>query len=368
MSEGSNTNNSLLYQPWVVKFHSHVFWILRDEGSAWKTLENHLKNINTKDSNQTPRPVPLVTFAHAKLHHQKEINPEKLSIEFAVACSIVPCAERQTISFANGEFASSNKETSYGTWTIRKGPPEDKIVWNATDNRGHNFNPTNLNGSKQKARPKFDYDLGSQDYQASDISMPIANVLLGNVTTMIFQTPNTGSLGHLKNESTIFVAEDTNNSQWSATNINLKRVIQSGGLPWIIPRIINAFNRELRYSANETINGKPYLSQNFVQINWEWLILPTLVVLFGEIFAFLTIWTSHRHRAVLWKESSLPLIYYGDQIHGTLERSSSVASAVNQLSSMEMLAKTTRAKVVRDETTGEIKFIAVRNEERLTAE
>jgi hypothetical protein len=67
--------------------------------------------------------------------------------------------------------------------------------------------------------------------------------------------------------------------------------------------------------SNETANGEVHVSEVFVVVTWEWLILPGAVEIFGVIFLLSTVVLSRRRGVGLWKTSILVPLYHGFEDH-----------------------------------------------------
>ena len=75
--------------------------------------------------------------------------------------------------------------------------------------------------------------------------------------------------------------------------------------------ISSSLNKMVLRVDGEDVKGTAYSIQVFVEVQWPWLILPGLLLLFGVCVFALTILSSKRHSTPVWKSSVLALIYHG---------------------------------------------------------
>lgn len=115
--------------------------------------------------------------------------------------------------------------------------------------------------------------------------------------------------------------------------------IASVGLEAIMSNISSSLNKMALRANGEDVKGTAYSIQVLVEVQWPWLILPGLLLLFGVCFFVLTIFSSKKHSIPLWKSSVLALIYHG--LNGDVVDSSDHSTA----SKMESRAEITSVKL-----------------------
>jgi Protein of unknown function (DUF3176) len=77
----------------------------------------------------------------------------------------------------------------------------------------------------------------------------------------------------------------------------------------------------------------------YVRVSWLWLILPYSLTLFGFIFLLITIYTTHKSSAPLWKSSINALLYHG------LNHDTGIYPAMATMPDMDEQAAATRARL-----------------------
>lgn len=170
--------------------------------------------------------------------------------------------------------------------------------------------------------------------------------------------------------ATIFTIAETSTVQPGAQGICFGLALrQAENTTQLMERLADSMSDLIRSGDNATqISGTMNQSVTFIHVNWVWLILPaTLIISACALLALMIILTSKPDR-VLWKSSSLALLFHGlDQKPGV---SSSPAlgcvrsedeernGATKTLSEMERLAKGLPAQLIRDKAGGDLKFVA----------
>ncbi|KAF2109829.1 hypothetical protein BDV96DRAFT_584642 [Lophiotrema nucula] len=65
-------------------------------------------------------------------------------------------------------------------------------------------------------------------------------------------------------------------------------------------------------SPNRTfLEGDTYGFEAYIEVRWPWMILPSLLVIAGNVLLVSTMVVSKRHAAPLWRNSALPLLLHG---------------------------------------------------------
>ncbi|KAL4884607.1 hypothetical protein BJY04DRAFT_181612 [Aspergillus karnatakaensis] len=139
----------------------------------------------------------------------------------------------------------------------------------------------------------------------------------------------------------IRAVNDTNSSTWvyygaqEMANPGFWRV-RAIGFENFMTRLATSLTHTLMDDSNYTIKGTVSEPRAFVKVQWLWLILPALLVLGGNIFFALTVFTSRKEKVLPWKSSSLALFYHGlenvdhdDELYTTAKRMEEMAKTVD---------------------------------------
>ncbi|KAK1765971.1 hypothetical protein QBC33DRAFT_612101 [Phialemonium atrogriseum] len=89
-------------------------------------------------------------------------------------------------------------------------------------------------------------------------------------------------------------------------------VFRSGDISQTFQNMARSMTDQLRSSYNVTARGLSMDQVVFVQVRWEWLILPAVVQVSSVLFVFLIVVRSRRTRELqLWKLSTVAFLFHG---------------------------------------------------------
>ncbi|CAG8423569.1 unnamed protein product [Penicillium salamii] len=103
------------------------------------------------------------------------------------------------------------------------------------------------------------------------------------------------------------------------------------------------------HESNDTNNGTSYISEVYVKVHWPWVALPAAVIILSSILLLSTALVSRSKSRVLWKTSTLPILYHG--LDDDLLKDTDVCSA---LSKMETTAEATNVGLRLSDTKGKV--------------
>lgn len=90
---------------------------------------------------------------------------------------------------------------------------------------------------------------------------------------------------------------------------NFGRILELG-LHVIAPQVAASLTLiNLQSQGANNISGTVYTNEVIVRVQWLWMILPTLLVILGNVFLVYKMYVSKGK--VLWKSSMLALLFYG---------------------------------------------------------
>ena len=95
------------------------------------------------------------------------------------------------------------------------------------------------------------------------------------------------------------------------------------------------------------IAGKTLTIRSYVHVKWEWLILPSILILAGTAFFIATVLTSRKHNARLWKNSILAAFFHGLEDHATKN-----APTNESMTEMKRVAEITTVRLEEHEGEG----------------
>ncbi|KAH8895708.1 hypothetical protein GQ53DRAFT_819688 [Thozetella sp. PMI_491] len=96
---------------------------------------------------------------------------------------------------------------------------------------------------------------------------------------------------------------------------------RGGGLQSSFDRAARGLSEYVRHRDTSTIvTGSALVQETFIQVRWEWLTLPLLVVAAASVLLFTTIVVNHYRAVRVWKSSSLALLLHEVEGRDELER------------------------------------------------
>ena len=88
------------------------------------------------------------------------------------------------------------------------------------------------------------------------------------------------------------------------------RVIASHNLSYVISNVAASLSKLGLDVSGETVTGVVQVSQMYVLVRWEWLILPAALVAAGLDLFLATVLRTAQHHNNLWRSSLLPLLFH----------------------------------------------------------
>lgn len=81
------------------------------------------------------------------------------------------------------------------------------------------------------------------------------------------------------------------------------------GLDVLVSQVVDSLTKTLLQNSNITIPGTIYTDEVIVRVQWAWIILPTLLVILGNVFL---VWTTYASKKmIIWKSSVLAFLFHG---------------------------------------------------------
>lgn len=98
------------------------------------------------------------------------------------------------------------------------------------------------------------------------------------------------------------------NGQRAVSLDNLNQILALG-LDVLVSQVADSLTQTLLQNSNITIPGTIYTDEVIVRVQWAWIILPTLLVILGNVFL---VWTTYASKKkIIWKSSVLAFLFHG---------------------------------------------------------
>ncbi|KAI1145009.1 hypothetical protein F4825DRAFT_467683 [Nemania diffusa] len=355
-------DSNFYWWPFILDYPSHLF-------AASSATE-----ISTDDGSQSLGDWNPLKFCHIQTYREKTGDIEAISIKQATACQLTPCAKNYSFSVSNGTPRLKTLGERYGSWYFNitgllfsngglydaeTGLPFERDLKSSwSDVVGENGRLVNLTTAHSP------YKFSSTPFTISADDWPplgnLNNLLTGQIRIYNqFADDERNSISTLSGfqfKEQFFVSQDVQPSSSDPQSLlNLHQIANKGGLTWAIPQIAGRLSKFIREKDGIPVPGKSYGVVKVVKVRWYWLSLPAVTWIIGTGFFITTMWVCSRDGQMLWKLSSLPLIYHGFDA-GDLEAINTTSNEIDKVSGMEGLAKNLRARLRRNSVTGQLKL------------
>ena len=121
-------------------------------------------------------------------------------------------------------------------------------------------------------------------------------------------------------------------------------LFKSNNISATMNNVASSMTDYIRYAQNTTnVYGEAFESQTYIVVHWQWLIMPLSLVVCTIILLAASITYNRRRGALLWKSSTLPLLFYG------LKDWHSDDLGHGDLANMEQSAKILRGRLNKDD-------------------
>ncbi|KAH7355037.1 hypothetical protein BKA65DRAFT_233075 [Rhexocercosporidium sp. MPI-PUGE-AT-0058] len=103
-------------------------------------------------------------------------------------------------------------------------------------------------------------------------------------------------------------------SDFLPLNIELQLLVNEtdvGYFPIILDRTVGNFSRYMTNVSDASVGGNAGELRSHVRITWLWLVFPFALVVLGVVFVCITILETRGRAHMVWKESSVTLLFHG---------------------------------------------------------
>ena len=148
--------------------------------------------------------------------------------------------------------------------------------------------------------------------------------------------------------STLFLADST--SQAGTAFGELLYSVNDGNLSKDLMDIASSMTSLIRQGPDTTrLTGTVLTSETYIKLHWQWLIFPAAMVLLAILFFLAVVLFSAANHRVVWKSSTLALLYHG--LSGIID-----SPSTSKTSDLKDAARSVQVLLEEDEN-GELKLI-----------
>ncbi|KAJ5750761.1 hypothetical protein N7533_007789 [Penicillium manginii] len=245
---------------------------------------------------------PLMVIAYAEIGYNEDyIYSDFISgikVDKATVCSLELCLLEYDVSVKNGTPDVVTSVLDYGQLLWRNNPRNssfDTLCWKPTS-----------------GPPDITFENPLSDYTYVQLS-PVEFAFCGiSYETKLSPNLFVGSMfQHHTRGHTQESGNDTTGLDYSPDGDPNALRISSVGLDSIMSNVAKHMNKEALRLNGSDVHGDTFVTEVFVEVQWLWLILPTILVLSGTIFIAIVIIQNKKNGTSLWKSSVLAFFYHG---------------------------------------------------------
>jgi hypothetical protein len=96
-------------------------------------------------------------------------------------------------------------------------------------------------------------------------------------------------------------------------------------------------------NSSRIVHGNALSDQTYVEVRWEWMAIPLIVLVFAIVLLIITIFVNSKQGTRIWKSSAVALLVHG--MHGWSEQE---LAAMKSLEEMNYFAAGAKAKLGRE--------------------
>lgn len=231
----------------------------------------------------------LAAMSSIRINPNAETTEEAL-VE-AIECAISLCVRTYDVRVQEGNLQTKILATDNGqTGSIRyptKGGMQDAVVWSA-----------HVNKTKYMV-------MGGDLYT---MSLAITSALTGTIVNSSFVVYDIVANGTGVSVKGLPIPSEESPS---GSSPEITTIYAQKNFSRTIENVAASLNNHLQRYATNRVLGKVLVQETFVHVRWPWLVLPLVLVLAGTAALLAVICQTRKEKAVLWKCSSLPLVYRG---------------------------------------------------------
>jgi hypothetical protein len=235
-----------------------------------------------------------------------------VQIKEASQCLLSLCEREVTITAREGSVSSTLLSPNYGTLFKH----DTKTCWQPEEG-----NATLVGDSLVVGNVTYYMDRSMRAFcPVTGYGDAVRSYLAGKSTTEMLNYANTDA---------VFVSTMAPNRSSATVGERSTRSLQE--------RLENMATALTNYGfekTNETVRGRAYAEESYVEVRWWWILLPTLLQLSTLVLFLTTVVYSHLNDVPIWKSSILAIIYHGVE---DLDEKKDVAA--ERLSGMNAVAR-----------------------------
>ncbi|GAP83960.1 hypothetical protein SAMD00023353_0602720 [Rosellinia necatrix] len=324
----------------------------------------------------------LLDICQVDFEKDNGTDTPNLSIREVTLCRLTPCVKKYSFSISNGIPYLKTTGTRYGSWFFNITGLEliDGALYNASTGEAFEQAVT-LSWGDTPGNDEMVLDLDNTP-SLSSIRYRIGTAsLYPFLNSHVLYRGEIDAADSYADDKRNIVSNDTGihfrpyflqGTNLAASRVNpqtssFQQIAAQGGLRNVIPKVAAQLSKYFREKANIAVPGVSYTLQSVVEVRWYWIAFPIGVWTLGVVFLTISIWTCRGEDQVLWKTSSLPLLYHGFRV-SDFEDICTAGDEVESINGMEKLSKTLQMELKKDSYDGRRAFKRMRDSGSMSTE
>ncbi|KAJ5611468.1 hypothetical protein N7528_008573 [Penicillium herquei] len=239
---------------------------------------------------------PIAAYAYAKLNfstpaHPSLVNSSLTSIKKMTVCGLGDCLYSYNVSTSNGQAS------------IQTGDPEFGVRYNK---RLHN----STNSSSEWTYQPMGYDFTSCWIPDNKLKADFAYCVPWFNSSLPLISEGDAEFLPVSDTQTLRYSNGSLLQTGLLADYLIDR-IEDLGFEKIMSSVTASFTKLQLEKTKGHVRGTAYSSEVFVEVQWEWMILPGLLVLAGSLFFIATMVVNRKAKMPLWKSSAMASLYHG---------------------------------------------------------
>lgn len=283
-----NSSGSFIMTQWGINYPRRRAWPLNispELDSAWDQT--------WRNETYAGHPSPLFAMGYLDLNLTEDFSA--LRIQRATECAFSPCVHTVSTQVLNGIVNSNITDTEYGAVILDAKELDGSSIsggWRARVN-GTDFEIIDRGG------------VNNVQGHAYLLIQALRITLEGNTTY------NMQGVHYPDAEDQSSAYDGTGFSQargpWSSAG--QQAIDGAGNFSLVVNDVGHALTGRFQQLAATSVSGTATRSYVIIEVRWMWLIYPLSLLVLSIMSLIATILATHIRHMVVWKESSLPLLY-----------------------------------------------------------
>jgi hypothetical protein len=290
----------------------------------------------------------VLGFGHVKLSLSPSLEEDEdwstsepvdiVHVEKASRCILTLCERDVAIQTEEGSVHSTLSSPNYGNLFGYN----ETYCWQP-ENRTATL--VSVSGAEEPDGPKTFMDRNTRSFCPVDGYSSIADYVTTNASFDVYRYVDKDNMGFFRGHDNLFTGQGQQNPfrGQNPPSINIVGDKSTRSFEKRLENVATALTNYGLETTNETVRGRAYAEESYVEVRWQWIVLPVLLQLSTLVLFITTVAYSHCNSVPIWKSSILAIIYHG--VEDLDEKKDLVAE---RLSGMNAVARVDKVQFSRN--------------------